>query len=166
VIAVGLTDGIVLVALAVMTAALVVDRMLAAAPQPAAAPGAGSALVAPRPAPALPVPDLAELSARTEGWAVLGPAGTVVATNLPERAALLAGACAVLRLASGSDGALPWRTVTLEGPSGILLGEASPRGAVLAVLARRDADGDELRRAMALALGEIDRRWAALPPGG
>ncbi len=108
---------------------------------------------------------LSQLGAHTEGWALMGPSGTVVATNLPERAALLAGACAVLRLAGDSavDAHLqPWHTVTLEGPRGFLLGQMSPRGAVLAVLARRDADRGDLRQAMRSALLEVEHRWDEL----
>ena len=162
-------DLILVVVLVVMVGAIALDRHwagLEAAAEPSSAePATAVAVEVPAPAPALPVPDFAELASRSEGWALLGPAGTVVATNLPERAALLAGACAVLRLAQGPDdgAAMAWRTVTLEGPSGILLGEASPSGAVLAVLARREAESAVLRRAMGQALAEVERRWAALP---
>lgn len=154
------SDLIVLATLVLMVAALVIDRLGAAVAVPGPAPVAP--LPVPAPLEALPVPDLAGLSALAEGWALLHPAGTVVATNLPERAALLAGACAMLRLASGEapGQALPWRTVMLQGPSGMLLGEASPRGAVLAVLARRGTDEGALRRVMGLALGEVERRWS------
>ncbi len=141
---------------AAMIAALVADRAAAAAAAPAP-------VAAPVPAPAAAASaDLADLSAAAEGWALVAPDGHVAATNLPERAALLAGACAVLRLASGAEAALPWHTVTLEGPAGVLLGEASPHGAVLAVLARREADVEALRARMGHALAEFDRHLPAL----
>gem|GEM_PF-6145005 len=157
------------VVFAVMSAAVVVDRRLATAgAPPAPAPVAGPAL----PDPVLRIETgsfgLPQLGALAEGWALMGPSGTLVATNLPERAALLAGACAVLRLAgdAADDAALrPWHTVTLEGPRGFLLGEMSPRGAVLAVLARADADRGDIRRGMSDALGEVERRWEELLPG-
>ncbi len=158
---------ILVITFAVMIGAVVLDRAGAPAPDaPSPIPGRNghvpqAALAEPVPTAALPGPPFAELSADADGWALVGPAGTVVATNLPERAALLAGACAVLRLASGEQAGqpLPWRTVTLEGPSGVLLGEASPRGAVLAVLARHGADVGRLRAEMGAALGEVERRW-------
>lgn len=160
-------------ALVVMAAAVVLDRL----------PRAGPVATAGAVATELPAPPLAEpvleagegsfglprLGAMAEGWALMGPSGTLVATNLPERAALLAGACAVLRLAGDADDQrelLPWHTVTLEGPHGYLLGEMSPRGAVLAVLARGDTDRAGLRRGMADALAEVERRWDDLLPAG
>lgn len=132
---------------AAMIAALVADRVA----------GTDARRPATAPVPAAAGPDMTDLSAAAEGWALVSPDGHVAATNLPERAALLAGACAVLRLASGGEAALPWRAVTLEGPAGLLLGEASPHGAVLAVLARRDADVEGLRTRMGRVLAAFDR---------
>lgn len=105
---------------------------------------------------------LPQLTDYAQGWALMGPTGTVVATNLPERAGWLAGACAALRL-SGPSGE-PWHSVMLQGEGGFLLGEASPRGAVLAVLARSDTGLAALRSAMSDALVEVERRWDELVP--
>jgi hypothetical protein len=46
----------------------------------------------------------------------------------------------------------------------VLLGVASPRGAVLAVLARRGAEVPGLRARMGRALAELDRRLPAAGP--
>jgi hypothetical protein len=155
-----------------MAVAIVLDRtvLTAAAPVPGRAvpvpppttgePGTDHTIPAPVPPAAWASGHLRELAARAEGWALLGPGGTVVATNLPERAALLASACAALRRAPGAEGM--WRTVTLEGPAGLLLGEAGPSGRMLAVLARPGADLQALRRAMRQTLAELE----AQPPAG
>ncbi len=164
-------DVVLLIVFVVMAGAIALDRSWAAGDSAAMPPATPSPAPVPAPvlalphrvAPTLVLPDLSELAHCSDGWALFGPSGTVVATNLPERAALLAGACAVLRWAQTPDQTgRDWHTVAVEGPSGIVLGEASPGGAVLAVLARRDAPTGELRRAMGHALQEVDRRWAAL----
>lgn len=153
---------------AVMSGALVLDQTVLRGAGRPPTPG-GPALPAARQGAPVAAPTLAlpRLAAQAEGWALMGPSGTLVATNLPERAALLAGACAVLRLAGDSGGGEmppPWHTVSLEGPRGFLLGEMSPRGAILAVLARVHSNRGDLRQAMAEALVEVERRWDEVLP--
>jgi len=158
----GRIDLLLLSVFALMGLAVVIDRAWAGA-QPPAEP-APSALTTRPEAEVLGFP---ELGAHAQGWALMGPTGTLVATNVPARAPLLAAACAVLRLAgdSGGDPALPpWQTVTLEGGSGLVLGEMSARGAILAVLAAPATDRGVLRAAMAEALAEVERRWDEVVP--
>ncbi len=137
-----------------LIAAAVIDSTLAARvalPAPQALPWAKDA-----------PPALAALAAQSQGWALLAPGGSVVATSLPERAQLLASVCAMLGLAGGG-GTPPWRTVSLEGPAGVLLGLTSERGSVLAVLAMPGADVARLRGGMEGALRELERQ-ERLPP--
>lgn len=93
-----------------------------------------------------------------EGWMLVGPTGTLLATNQPSAVALLADAASTLRLGSDSEAASAWNSLTLEGPAGVLLGETTPHGWTLAVLARADADRPQLRAAMTGILHGIRER--------
>ncbi len=111
------------------------------------------------PQPAL-LPDVADrvrqlVSLGAEGWMLVGPTGTLLASNQPSGVAFLADAASTLRLGSGGEAGSAWNSLTLEGPAGVLLGEATPHGWTLAVLARTDADQPQLREAMTGILSGI-----------
>lgn len=192
---------VMLVTFACMAAAVAWDRR-PSAPRPADAPGAdrradrgvatpaAATVQAQVPARGWPPAGSAfHLLGAAAGWALLGPDGRLLGSNLSPRQALLAGVCALLRLHADSRMAgahctaaptPPWRTVRAEGPGAVLLGQASPRGAVLAVLARRGHDpggpvssggtgaapppesvGATLDRWMTWCLAEVEADWEA-----
>ncbi len=120
--------------------------------------GAMSAVVTPSALPADAASRLGELSGLgAQGWALGGPTGTLLATNEPAGAALLADALTMLRPGPEAGKRL-WDALTLEGPVGVILGSSTDHGWSLAVLARGDADRPRLRTAMADILGGIRDR--------
>ncbi len=141
--------GLVLV---IMTIGLAVDLSLGGGGT--GAPEADPTVAAPQ--VRLPAPWYDPLAERAEGWALLAPSGRIVATNLPERAALLTALLAVLRLGSEQGG---WHTALLQGPEAALLARLSARGALLAVLARGEVDAAALGAAMSTALERVEERW-------
>lgn len=162
-------DLVMLSLFACMAAVIVIDqRVFAVHPAAAVAPATPpreapvhEPAEAPQPPLALPAgEELASLLPGAEGWTFVSPAGELLATNLPRRAALLSAACAALRLeAAAAEGThrplTPWTIARLEGPNGALLGEASGDGVLLAVLVRSGTDETRLREGMAAALAAV-----------
>jgi predicted regulator of Ras-like GTPase activity (Roadblock/LC7/MglB family) len=134
-----------------MALAIVVDQRLLRPVAPRAR--AGDSAEA-RPLPADLERTLASVLAAADGWALVGPDGTLLATNLPRRAALLAAACAALRLSTpgADDAGTPDRPARMEAPGGTLLAAASADGLVLSVLLAQGRDEGAASAAMATAL--------------
>lgn len=146
---------------ACMALAIVVDQRA-----PRHAPAGGHT---PRPAAAVrapaPAAALAELLREADGWALVGPDGALLATNLQRRVALLAAACAALRLSDGAED-----QARLQAPGGALLAGVSPEGFVLSVLLTEGRDQAAASAAMSVALRLSAHLWSqgganALPGG-
>ncbi len=145
-----------------MTLAILADRLGAARGAPAAVPEPPVSLAQ---APAS-VPDPAgaggqlrrfpELARHAQGWALITEGTTVVATDTPATALLLARACTALTdAADGASAQAAWRSMRLQGDAGLLLAEAGRGQTRLAVLARPGASEAEVRAAMGIALKRV-----------
>lgn len=147
-----------------MTLAILVDRLGAARGAPAAAGAAAND--GPASLARAPVPDPAgagrqlrrfpELAQHAQGWALITAGSTVVATDTPAAALLLARACTALTdVHDGPAAQAAWRSMRLQGEAGLLLAETGRGEARLAVLARPGAPEAEVRAAMGHALERV-----------